>query len=863
MKKTKFFALALAASLCLASLGGYGSSNVFASEVGENGGEEVTSYWDTQQYATDLTGSDFIKVGESGNLQLLLDPSTGTIRWMDTSTGAYRDTNLSHDENLSSLTNNMQSDLIIRYFNGSKNGDKLYSVTAVYDSYSMSSSRGQLQYQHLDNGVRIVYTLGDDSVTYKNFPTKISDERMEEYILQYLDVNQRAQMEKRYTKLSAGYWMRNFGGGENGAQNQLSKAGIQETYRFFYEIGQYTDDMLMEDLEYWEAPEDMYPSNLEIKIAVDYYLEGDSLVVNVDTSLIETAADKPINQLRLLPYFLTSDTSDAAEDGYMFVPDGSGALIYLDSTKVREYSYTGAYYDGDYLVDATAYSDVDTKMQLPVYGMKGEDSTVFAVIENGAEVATLDAYISGTDNSEPFCKMGLTFDIMAQQRIDSGATNMGGTYYFYKASPDVYDEDITIRYYWLGKGATYVDMAKCYTEYLENKGILTKKEKEENPPFFVEFLGSTDKTLYFLGIPYEGTQDLTTFSQAKEMLEHMTNVGVKNVKLIYSGIVNGGINQRSLAGGVKFAPGLGGSSGFKTLKSYADSIGATIYPNLMLQTVYTKAKLNNDTVAWNAINQRAEIYKFDPIDHSVDTKNEFPRYIISPTALNTYLTKTKSSFNSTLGLTNMATEDLYTFIPTNYRNTQVSLSTGAAMLEETAKSFADGMSLMLSNPIADAYAYADYIMDVPVTNSGMRVLDASVPFMGMVLDGHLQYSAESSNRESTDVFLNIMHAIESNAQPKFTIMYQNSSLLTGTEQEHYFAVDYHYWKDQIGFYYNVYSEFYNAVKDATIVNHEIYDRNDKLRVVTYSNGVKAYFNYSDLEEVIDGVTVPAFMYTFK
>lgn len=861
MKKTRFFALAMAAALCLASLGGYGSSGVLAAE-GENDNGGAGSYWDTQRY-DDLTGSGFTKVGESGNLQLLLDPSTGTIRWMDTSTGAYRDTNLSHDENIEKLSDNMQSDLIVRYFNGSKHGDKLYSITAVYDSYSMCVSREQLAYQLIDNGVRIVYTLGDDSVTYKNFPTKISSERMEEYILQYLDDTQRATLEKRYSELSAGYWMRNFGGGENGAQNQISDLAIKDTYELFYEVGKYTNDMLLEDLELWEAEEDMYPSNLEIKIPVEYYLDGNSLVVNVDTTHIETAADKPINQIQLLPYFLTSDTSDAAEDGYMFVPDGSGALIYLDSSKTREYHYQGVYYDGDHLVDASAYRDVDTKLQLPVFGMKGEDSTVFAVIEKGAEVATLDAYISGTDNSETFSKMKVTFDIMAQQKIDSGAKNMTGTYYFYRASSDVYDEDITVRYYWLGQGATYVDMAKCYTEYLENKGILTKKQKEADPPFFVEFLGATDKTLYFLGIPYEGTQDLTTFSQAKEMLEHMTDVGVKNVKLIYSGIVNGGINQRSLAGGVKFSPGLGGSSGFKTLKSYADSIGATIYPNLMLQTVYTKDKLNNNTVAWNAINQRGEIYKFDPINHSVDAENEYPRFIISPTAMDSYLTKAKSSYTKTLGLTNVASEDLYTFIPTNYRNTQVSPSTGAEILDETTKSFADGMSLMLSNPIADAYAYADYLMDIPVTNSGMRVLDASVPFMGMVLDGHLQYSAESSNRESTDVFLNIMHAIESNAQPKFTIMYQMSSLLTGTEQEHYFAVDYHYWKDQIGYFYNVYREFYDAVKDATIVDHEIYDRNDKLRVVTYSNGVKAYFNYSDLEEVIDGVTVPAFMYTFK
>lgn len=53
------------------------------------------------------------------------------------------------------------------------------------------------------------------------------------------------------------------------------------------------------------------------------------------------------------------------------------------------------------------------------------------------------------------------------------------------------------------------------------------------------------------------------------------------------------------------------------------------------------------------------------------------------------------------------------------------------------------------------------------------------------------------------------------------------------------------------------------MKDATIVGHEVYDRNEKLRIVTYSNGVKIYFNYSDLEEKIDGVTVSAFSYVIQ
>ena len=98
----------------------------------------------------------------------------------------------------------------------------------------------------------------------------------------------------------------------------------------------------------------------------------------------------------------------------------------------------------------------------------------------------------------------------------------------------MYDDNITIRYFWLGKDAGYVDMAHCYADYLEEKGTLAKESAEDEVSFYMELLGSTDKTKYILGIPYEGTQVLTSFSQAEEILRDMTEAGIGNIKLIYS-----------------------------------------------------------------------------------------------------------------------------------------------------------------------------------------------------------------------------------------------------------------------------------------------------------------------------------------
>lgn len=852
MKKRLLFTSAAVAALCLTLLGGCGSGDKTVQE-------DDVSYWENQQYDT-FSGSDFVEISQSGGMKLLLEPSTGTVRWLDTATGAYHDSNMSHVADY--VANDAQkSDVVVRYFSGTKNNDKTFYSTAAYDSYSMSVSRGQMAFQKIENGVRVVYTLGTTDISYKNFPRTISDERYNELVLQYLDASQKDMATKTYyNQLADGSW-----GRMSSASNPLRGLAAQQLYSIFYEVGHYTEEELYADLEEIGADADEYPSNLMIRVPIDYYLEDGCMMVKVDTSLLETGKDNPINQLTLVPYFLTSDPTMDQEEGYMFVPDGSGALIYLDSTKTRELHFGARYYGGDPQLNATTYSSVDNDLMMPVFGMKTHDATVFGIIEEGAEVATLDAYISGTDAGENFSKLKLTFDIRSQFILASGASNNSGAFTMGKASTDVYDGNITIRYYWLGRDADYVDMANCYSKYLEEQGVLKAEATETEAPFYVELLGSTDKTKYFAGIPYEGTQILTDFSQAKEILEELTESGVRNMKVIYSGMINGGMNQRSLNSGVKIVSGMGGKSGLKKLVSYADSVSAQIFPNVRLQTAYTKTKMNSDMTAWNLVNERAQIYSFDPVQHQAKTGDDedYPLYIVNPYYLEKYWAKVKKSYTSKTGLTTMASDDLYTFIGTNYRYNQASSSTGAELMAAAASGLTEEMTLMLSNPASPAYAYSSYLTDIPTDNSGMRVLDASVPFMQIVLDGYKTYSSESLNRESTDVYVNFMQAIEGKSIPKFTFMYEDSYLLEGTEQENYFAVDYSYWRERIGAYYQEYSAFYNKVKDATIVGHEIYDRNEKLRIVTYSNGVRICFNYSDAEENIGGVTVPAFSYVIQ
>ncbi len=848
MKYKNLMTVVAASLLSTAVLGGCSSDDT---STDDTAGTEV-SYWESQE--TDiLAGNSFQTIATSGKMELQLNPKAATLRWLDTETGKYQDTNMSGNTEFSG-NNNSKSDLIVNFYNGT-NTD-LYKTYTNYDSYSMSAKFNQVGYQLIENGVRAIYTLGEDSITYKNFPPNISGERMEEFVLQHLDSKKAELLTKNYyTKLADGSYQR-----KSNEDSPLGSMAVKELYDYFYETGTYNEEELYADIDaYAKSTEEDYPSSLMIRMAVEYTLEDNQLVVNLDASKIETTAANPIRNIQLLPYFLTSSL-DAEEEGYMFIPDGSGALMYLDSTKSTEYQYSAHFYRDDKLVDADIYTSISPSLTMPVIGMKTENSTILGVIENGAEVATLDGYIRNKDNSEPFAKMKLTFDIREQQVM---TTASGNSFQVYKATDDIYDGLITMRYFWLDEDADYVDMANCYADYLIEKGVLAEQEAEAEAPLFVDVVGVTDKTQYFLGIPYEGNQVLTSFSEAKEILTDLNSEGISNVKMIYSGMLNGGMNQRGLADGISFGSDLGGSKEFKNLVSYAESIGADVYPNLLLQSLYTKKGINADDMAFNIVNARAQLYQFDPVQVIPDETVDYKQYIVSPNYIAEYLEEVKSSYSKKIGLDTVASSDLMTYLGTNYKGTQVSLGTADEIYNEAAAEFAEGMSLMLSNPLADAYAYASVLTDMPTEDSSLRALDASIPFMQIVLEGNKTYSTESVNLESTDIQENFMRAIESKSALKFTFTYRDSALLAGTMQNDLFAVDYNTWKDEIGTYYAEYQEFYEAVKDAEIEEHELYERDEDLRVVTYSNGVKIYFNYSNQDAQIDGVKVPALSYKIE
>ena len=154
----------------------------------------------------DYSGSEFISLAQGDTMELLLNPDQATLRWQNMETGDYLDTRLMDAE---SGDTTLKSDVVASFFNGGTRNDSMYNTYDSMNSYQYGIETDGVAFEQLDNGVRIVYTLGSDTITYEFFPYRITDERINELVLQYLDDTQMQAFEMQYRQLTSdNSWVR-------------------------------------------------------------------------------------------------------------------------------------------------------------------------------------------------------------------------------------------------------------------------------------------------------------------------------------------------------------------------------------------------------------------------------------------------------------------------------------------------------------------------------------------------------------------------------------------------------------------------------------------------------------------------------
>ncbi len=801
-------------------------------------------------YAYEMRAEDegFTLIAENETKALLFNEKTTELRIVDMESGKVWDTVEMNGQQGNRTIKSLQKAAIQATF--ITNAQTSPVTTSSMDSYSKSIDTETYEWRLIENGVEITYTIGDNAYIIDDLPKGIRADKYQK-LLENSDwsTSQKKDFNDNYRAVPQPgqeheYMIRV-------KDDSLSALLIKKLYEMIFSSGVYTQEDMIEDNLAVNYDRKYSP---KVHITVRYQLDGDDLIFSIPCSSISNTEDNDLVSISTLPYFLTADNT---QEGYIFVPDGSGALINLNNKKLSSTPYSMPVYGSDALINADDYVSRRSDVSLPVFGIKRTDSAMLGIIESGMEIATIGANISG--HSDEFNRVSASFAIRSLENVAlAGNESITSSRY----ASDIYQGDITIRYKWLtDENSGYLDMAKTYRSYLIENGMLKETEAEENAPFVMEILGAVNKDKFFLGIPYQSTVQATTIDKAKVIYEAARESGIMNIQMVYSGLFKGGIKNASLTN-LDLDSDIGSEKELNALAELLEKNGDTFYPGVYWGRVYTDRGFKPLKEASRKHDgDPALVYTFgEPVLKHSRTNHQ--GYYISPYYLSEYTKKALENLED-FSFAGINLFDLgNTPVGDHKRKENLSRIHAIGTFEEALESIAGEYELMLDKPLLYAFKYADSVTNLPRGDNGFAITDSYIPFIQWVLDGCVPYSSESWNLESYLGYeTQMLWALESKSSPRFTFSWEKPSIYANTEDVDYMAYYSSQYNDSLDIaaeLYQAYNDFYRTVADAEITEHAILD--GSVRRVTYDNGVTLYLNYSSTDALVDDVTIPAQSY---
>ena len=802
---------------------------------------------DYYRIRTDYTGVDLSPeprlVASTETLELYYTPATAAVEVIDLRSGAsWRSNPAEPDPGASPLNRQlMASQIAMTLYTPAAKASYLNSAPEAID-------RGQVDWESIDNGVRVVYTLGEireillipqviERSRYEAFFERIEDESLagqvtRQYRLFSLEnahtETQRERMLDSYPQL-VDYDLYEFSGVEN-------RGILQRLVDAFASAG-YTLEDLNEDNRQNNVPEQEQNPRI-YSFTVEYRLDGDSLVVSVPGSEILGHPSYPLTSFRFLSYF---GAAPAGTEGYIVVPDGEGALIRFDNDRLYSSSYISSVYGYDPADPPNELIGIPLPIMLPVFGMKRGDDAFIATIEEGASLARVYADISGRVSRFNTVGPEFFYRPFAPVELESLQGNKDVNVY----QEEGFRGDYRIRYTFLtGESANYVGMADVIHDQLMAERELQAdgvRPSTDDYPLFIDIYGAIDLVKQFAGIPYRGVEALTPFHDAQSLLADLEAGGASDLVVRYLGWLEGGV-YHDAAGGARVERAAGNTRELEELEALP---GADVYFDLSLTRVMhnssfdgfapfrsTARFLNREP----AFQRRYDIASFIP---NVDDPGFFllaPRLI--PRTMDRVLRRADRYGADQLSFRFLGQNVHSDFRERGEIDREESLAISVAALRSAAEK-SDGV--MITGGAAFALPFAEAVVDVPEASTGHRLLDESIPFQQMVMRGMVQYSGYPVNLGDTSrrAFL---RTLEAGASARFALITGDNSVVIDTDHAYLFSAGADVWMDMALDWYEELDRALGPVAGERIVDHQI---DGNLRVVTYESGRRIVINYGD------------------
>ncbi|MBE6727041.1 MAG: hypothetical protein E7562_00155 [Ruminococcaceae bacterium] len=582
----------------------------------------------------------------------------------------------------------------------------------------------------------------------------------------------------------------------------------------------------------------------QFSIPVEYSVEDNTLKVTVLINEIKEYGKVKIGEISLLPYFLHAQSSD---NGYIFIPDGSGALIDLSTVNSASAAYSQRIYGRDGALSYYYDEGSEHDAMLPVFGINKNGAGVLAVVSGNESAASICAECSGKSSSYSRAYASFIY------RVYDTVTISGSDWRYkeYTAQAENYEKkNFAVEYLFL-QNNTYVDMALQYREYLKKNGALDKNLTEAKLiSGAVKAYGATETKDSFLGIPYTKTVAATTFDDVSKLLSKLKPSSQKRLAVFLEDFDEDSMGN-DYPESDSWVSSLGDDDDFEALvKKYGKNCRffrtsdviyercssflwffQSNYAQMVSKDYITKNTYSNVTYAqevsdWYALNSKKLI----------DNSKEFFEEIAD-------MDKKVGVALDGMGNTLYGDYNADSFVPR-----EEMLKKFRSVIKNAKK---EKLDVAVQGGNAYAIGLVDTYYDYPVTSSNLIISSKSVPFAQIVLHGYANMVSLPLNlqTDSETAFLNCM---EYGMAPMFAVTGMSNKQLRRTDYKSLYSTQYSKLLPQISQKINKSADLFHEIGTSCITAHS---NDGNLGITVYENGITVVVNYADNEVEYNGLKV--------
>ncbi|MCL1845933.1 MAG: DUF5696 domain-containing protein [Defluviitaleaceae bacterium] len=620
----------------------------------------------------------------------------------------------------------------------------------------------------------------------------------------------------------------------------------------------YTYEDWLEDMAYFNVPIDIEQAAFNLIMRLE--LDRNNMVVTIPMNEITYVPAFMPTQLTVLPYF---GAGRAEDDGYLFVPDGSGAIMYFDSLRYTQRLYFNRVFGHD---EAIVRDEVlhDNRAAFPVFGVYRNGGTLAGIIETGASYASIRAEVAGM--GAPYSRVHPLFRLLHGAPLDVRGRTSDSLYMHEWNLPD---EDIVIRYV-VVRGDGYVGMAHAYREFLQERYPWLNRRVQEPVYAMVEFLGASLSPQHVLGFPIDRPYPLTTYNRASEMMEQLHNYGWRNLHIKMRGAHNDSIDH-VVPTSLDLISQLGGRRGFENMRATAERLDFEFY--LEGDFVFMRGIQAFDgfspmrDAARQANRERAEHAGFSHVYFGALGTGSWladPVVIARPE----YTIRIAENFveqASRRGVNNMAFRSMASALSGDFNEDRhITREAAMNMRADFLSDLRDnGTGVWLNYGFSYGMPFADVITGMPLTDQNFGITDVDVPFYQIALHGLVPFAGRPLNL-AEDNSHHFLKSVESGASLFFSFKDVPTADLLVTRYRRYFANEWERWHEVANEVFTEHRDNFGHLYNQFIVDHEILNRVGGVTVTVYEDCTRVYVNTTQMDfETETGVTIRAMSFEMR